>query len=166
MKEITLTKGLIALVDDEDFDKVNKYSWYTNIKSKYATPYAYRKAWLPQEKKYANIAMHRFVLDIGGKHLAVDHINGNTLDNRKENLRVSTHAQNMMNTRIRRGKKYKGVGYFGANKNLKKHWRAYIQVDNKHVSLGYYATEVEAAYAYDKAAKEHFSIYAKLNFPL
>jgi len=102
-----------------------------------------------------------------GEH--VDHINGNGLDNRRSNLRISSNSQNHANTKKQRGNyssKYKGVCWI---KNVKK-WAAYIGSNKKgsivkRKYLGYYKIEEEAARAYDKAAKEHYGEFAGLNFP-
>ena len=92
----------------------------------------------------------------------VDHKNGNGLDNRKENLRVITQAENMKNTWARHSdNKYRGV-YLLKKTNR---WRAFIQADNKWIHLGYYSNLEDAARAYDKAAKKYFGEYAHLNFP-
>jgi hypothetical protein len=164
MKIIPLTKGYEAKVDDIDFERVNQYKWYANIKSKYSTPYAYRKQWIPEEKKYISIAMHRFILGITGDVLDVDHRNGKTLDNTRENLRVATTQDNMRNMKIHDGRKYKGVSFCN-RPTLKKKWRVYIQVNGKFKQLGYFQTAEEAAKCYDVACKEYFGSFARLNFP-
>ncbi len=91
----------------------------------------------------------------------VDHINGNRLDNRKCNLRLATRSQNLQNSRKRTGcsSRFKGVNWLGQNKR----WRARIKVFGKEIALGCFISELEAAEAYNKAAKEHFGDFAKLN---
>src|SRR5579884_1734288 len=163
MKEIELTKGKTVKVDDSDYERVNQFKWYASDKGK-GNIYAYRKEWLPKEKRYKNIAMHRYILGLMGPYFEVDHIDGDTMNNQKENLRVVTHLQNMKNVKIRKGKRFKGVSYCNREKLIKK-WRACIQVNNKFINIGYYMTEEEAARAYDVKAKELHGSFARLNFP-
>lgn len=94
-------------------------------------------------------------------NLSVDHINGNTLDNRKENLRIVTHSQNTKNRTKSKNKtsKFKGVNFCKRSKK----WRVRIKVEYKSINLGYYTNEIEAAIAYNKAAKKYFGKYAKPN---
>ena len=111
---------------------------------------------------------HRLIMEIhhpelrNNLELQVDHINGNRLDNRKENLRLATPQQNQMNRKSHRNStsKYKGVSW---DKSRNK-WRALIMIDNKYKHIGRYQDEREAALAYDKAARELFGEYAHLNF--
>jgi len=95
--------------------------------------------------------------------MQVDHINGNPLDNRRENLRICTRAQNTCNRKAVVNSKsgYKGV----TKKNSSRKWIPEIRKDGKKLYLGSYNTPEEAAKAYDKAAKEIFGEFAKLNFP-
>ena len=95
---------------------------------------------------------------------AVDHINGDTLDNRKANLRAATRSQNQMNKRKygNFSSNFKGVSW---NKRTKK-WVAYIKLNRKKTHLGYFRDEMKAAQAYDTAARELFKEYARLNFPV
>ena len=95
--------------------------------------------------------------------LYVDHINHNGLDNRKVNLRLATHAENIRNARrpkINKSSKYRGVCYSKHNKK----WRATILVNHKKKHLGYFRDEKEAGKAYDKAAKLYYKDFAILNF--
>ena len=107
------------------------------------------------------VSMHRYILNTpNGKE--TDHCNGNGLDNREDNLRICTTAQNQHNQISVRGmSKYKGVSW---NKNAKK-WDARIKLNNKPIRLGYYISEIEAAHAYDKAALKYYEKYAHTNFP-
>ena len=105
--------------------------------------------------------MHRCLFDNIPDGMEVDHINGNTLDCRRENLRIVTSRQNTMNIHIIRGKScYKGVFW---NKDIEK-WYSRIGVNYKLINLGYFASEIEAAKAYDRAALKHFGEFARLNF--
>ncbi|NJO48255.1 MAG: Fis family transcriptional regulator [Leptolyngbyaceae cyanobacterium RM2_2_4] len=160
MKKIVLTKGYASTVDDEDFEKVSKFKWLYRGGSK---GYASRRTSAANGKKW--IHLHRFVLGITDPNVEVDHINGNSLDNRKENLRITSRVQNMRNrTHIVLAKSgYRGV-YF--KKNVYKPWYSRIRLDNgKDKHLGYHYTAEEAAKAFDKAAKEIYGEFCgKLNF--
>jgi hypothetical protein len=111
-------------------------------------------------------SLHRVICGaIKGEY--VDHINSNKLDNRFENLRVCTFAQNMQNRDKRKGQnkssKYKGVYPERRNPNLKNIWGARIKVNGKTISLKYYLTEKEAALAYNEAAIRLHGSFASLN---
>lgn len=90
----------------------------------------------------------------------IDHINGDRLDNRIENLRPVTALQNSQNSKGLSHKNYKGACY----RENKRKWQSCIQVERKFKHLGYYETEIEAAKAYDHAASKYFGDYARLNF--
>ena len=92
--------------------------------------------------------------------MEVDHINHNTLDNRRCNLRLATHGQNMANSRPNKGRKYKGVWQI-----MGKYWVAFIGKNKKQIYLGSFSTPKLAAKAYDEAARKKFGEYACLNFP-
>jgi len=158
MKEIVLTQGKVALVDDEDFEFLNQFKWYAH-KQKY-TFYAVRNETNPDSKKRKTIKMHRFLLRVTKPKTFVDHKDHNGLNNQKHNLRESTHAQNQMNRNCYEGFKYKGVSYIKLNK-----WRARIKFNQKQIHLGYFTDEIQCAKAYDIKAKELFGEFANLNFP-
>jgi len=162
MKEIKLGGkhgvGRVALVDNEDFKKVNKFKWYVRKDRK--TSYAIRI-------KYANgkktkISMHRFIMNTP-RRLEVDHKDSNGLNNQKDNMRNCTHAQNMMNMNK---EKMKGVT-FKKSYNKYVYWCAQIFVNghNKHLGLFPYTNEgkILAAKAYDSASREYFGEFANLN---
>lgn len=159
MKEIQLTKGLVAIVDDKDFEELSKYKWSASHDGK--SFYACRSFGY-KDGKQKKIKMHRQILGDKCVGLQVDHINMNTLDNRRENLRACTKSQNMMN----RGKTAKNTsGFKGAKKWHKGGFVASITVMQKVKTIGYYDTVEEAARAYDEAAKRLHGEYARLNFP-
>jgi len=151
VKEIPLTRGRVVVVDDEDFAALAAHRWclWSNGKHEYAM----------REASGRTVLMHRVILG-AEKGQVVDHKNHNGLDNRRENLRLCSSQQNNFNTRPLRGtSKYKGV-------SLEKRtgrWRAFIRVSYKKVALGYFASEVEAAAAYDRAAREHHGQFAYTN---
>jgi hypothetical protein len=158
-RRIPLTQGKYAIVDPEDFERLNKHKWYAlkNTNTFYAT----RKKRIG--KKYVSIGMHREILN-PPDHLVVDHINHNGLDNRKANLRLATCAQNSYNRRqLRKNKssKYIGVSW----KQWTKKWAVIIGHKRKYIIVGYFKDEIQAAKAYDKAAKKYHGEFATLNFP-
>ena len=105
--------------------------------------------------------MHRRILEVG-PGLFVDHINHNGLDNRKANLRAATALQNTWNNLRKRGKnRFRGVSW---NK-VENKWQAQLGQAGKHINVGYFDDEVEAASAYDEAVKRLRGEFAVLNFP-
>lgn len=161
MKEIELAikwkkgvknKGLFVLVDDDIFDKFKKWNW--NLGEGYA------QHRLSKKEGFKLVKMHRLIMN-APKGVEVDHIDGNRLNNQKQNLRFASHGQNNQNRpkmhKSTNTSKYKGVGW------MKSHqlWRARI----KHYHLGLFKTETEAAKAYDIKAKELFREFSHLNFP-
>jgi len=157
MKEIKLTQGKVALVDDEDYEELNKYKWCahkekTNI---YALRHGHKV-----DGSRTMIRMHREIMKpVNG--LSIDHIDSDGLNNQRCNLRVCTHAKNMRHVRPRKGCSsiFKGVTW---HKKIQK-WRAYIMLNSKQISLGCYHSEVDAARAYDSAAINLFGSFALLN---
>jgi len=108
-KEIKLTHGFVALVDDEDFYELSKYTWRAS--SDYRTYYALRS--VREYKKIKNLSMHRQIMDFP-ENMLIDHINHNGLDNRKENLRICTPAQNTFNRiKVKSITGYKALELFG-----------------------------------------------------
>jgi hypothetical protein len=158
-RRIPLTQGKYAIVDPEDFERLNKHKWCA-VKS-CNTFYAGRTIYVG--KKNISIRMHREVIH-PPDHLFVDHINHNGLDNRKANLRLATCAQNNYNRiHLRKSKssKYKGVSW----KKQKKKWIVIISYNRKNKFIGLFEDEIQAAKAYDKAAKKYHKEFASLNFP-
>lgn len=158
MLEIPLTRGYVALIDEEDYLIVKTYKWHVNIsgKKKYAMHLFKHK----DDDKFHHYLMHRLIINAPlGKY--VDHINGDGLDNRKCNLRLCTNADNQHNQRSIRGlSKYKGVCWDKYNGK----WKAAIKCKDKNYNLGAYKDEIEAALAYDRAALRLYGEFAYTNF--
>lgn len=146
MKQIPLSNGEFALVDDEDFDFISRWKWWKNENG-----YAFRSCHKGNGKS-GTVLMHRLICaPVDG--LEVDHINRNKLDNRRSNLRSVTRSQNERNKSLRSDNTsgYKGVHW---DKSHKK-WYAGIRHDGKRIYLGRFATAEEASRAYDAYVHEH-----------
>jgi hypothetical protein len=150
-----------ALVDDEDYDYINKWNWYC-FKGKGAF-YAVRMSSYRGGKKKTLIYMHRVIANCPDNYV-VDHINHIGVDNQKQNLRVCSLQQNNINckSRYNSSSKYKGVTYLKCCKRTSQ-WRAQIQYKYKSYYLGSYLTEKEAALAYNKAAVKLHGEFCFLN---
>ncbi len=147
MKEIPLTQGKVALVDDEDFEKVNQLKWC--LKKGDTQEYAHTS--LCVNKKRTSLLMHRMILGVSGRNNYIDHKNRNGLDNQKSNLRICCPSDNSSNKKSAKGSssKYLGVSW---NSNCQK-WRVRICKKGKFYSIGLFDSEIEAALAYNEAAK-------------
>ena len=148
----------VVLVDDEDFDELNKFKWH--VSKNWNTFYASRN--VNNNGIMTKVHLHRQIMN---KHLQkgliIDHINHNGLDNRKCNLRIVTVQQNNQNSTSRKNSTSKYLGVYFYKKRLK--WVAKISIKNKTIYIGIYANEEDAAQAYNKAALKHFGEYANLN---
>ena len=158
------------LFDEEDRELVESHTW--SVLPKGNTYYAlttiphpdggwYTRPSGKRQRRRKTLQLHRLLMN-PPKGMMVDHINHNGLDNRRENLRICTHAENQHNSRKQKNNTsgYKGV-YWDKSK---KKWRAQIKKDNK-IHIGMFDIIEEAARAYDAKAKELFGGYAQLNFP-
>lgn len=137
-----------ALVDDEDVELVSGYTWWLDLGAARARPKI--------NGRQTTLLMHRLIMGVTDPNQGIDHRNGNRLDNRKCNLRLATRSQNGGNSKPFTGKQVasKGVRLMGNR------YEARIYTDGKRIVLGYFATEEEAAEAYNKAAKAKWGEYA------
>ncbi len=159
MKKIKLTQGQYALVDDEDFKRVNQFRWFAFWEDDTKSFYAIRNIRKDNGRRTI-MRMHRYIMNCP-KGKQTDHKNHNTLDNQKSNLRICTRQQNKMN---RKNHKKSSSGYKGVYWNIPRNkWMAYIRHNGKLIYLGLYKNEIDAAMAYNKKAKELFRKFAYLN---
>jgi hypothetical protein len=155
MKTISLTKGFVCLVDDADHTRVSAHKWHVHIDQR-------GRMYAASKKSGHTIYMHRFICKVTDRRVKVDHRDGDGLDNRRENLRICSTAQNSMNQRKHRDgltSRFKGVFW---NKRDKK-FQASIKVNGHSHFLGSFGDEIEAARAYNAAALEHFGEFALCN---
>lgn len=158
MKEIELTQGYTAIVDEIDAD-LSSWSWQAMSRNgKFYAVHSTRS-----NGKIVPVNMHRVILArmLGReleKHELPDHINRNPLDNRRGNLRIATRSQNGANTKLNANNTsgYKGVSFHKGNGK----WQAQIKVNQHKKALGYFNTPEEASDAYREAALEHFGEFA------
>lgn len=158
MKYISLSQGKFAIVDDEDYEEINKYRWHANLNIDKKSFYARRASYTP---KYEAIRMHRLLLGLAkGDRRQGDHINGYTLDNRKENLRIATQAQNNCNTCKRSNNKsgFKGVSAY----RLTGKWIANCRINRRQKHLGIFSTKEDAAQVYILIAYIHYGEFATI----
>lgn len=157
-REIPLSRGLVAIVDESDYALMMSVgAWH--VRRGPMTSYAVHKT-----ERNGCLVMHRLILN-ARPGMLVDHIDCDGLNNRRSNLRFTDYFGSSRNRRKQRiakaSSRYKGVSLdvrYGR-------WRARIQGSGMTVSLGYFIDEVEAALAYDAAARERFGEFANLNFP-
>lgn len=166
MKTITLTQGQVAVVDDEDYLFLSQWKWYAKrVKRKQATDTWYAERTGPRPNKQ-HFHMHREVLRrIGFSDFPQgDHKDSNGLNNQRYNLRPATVPQNGHNRRKRNGctSRFKGVHW---HKSKGPGWMAVIHREGKLNYLGTFENEIDAAKAYDAAARLYFGEFSRLNFP-
>jgi hypothetical protein len=155
MKKIPLTRGKFALIDDDDFERVNAFKWLAHFDGWNW----YAEKTIRKNYKVTTMRMHSFILGVSRP----DHIDGNGLNNQKCNLRPSTRSQNGANRKMMSNNKsgYRGVSWDKRDKR----WKAYVTVSGKSVYAGEYTDKVSAAIARDEVAKKLFGEFARLNFP-
>lgn len=153
MKRIPLSQNQNAIVDNKDFEKLSKFKWSAKYDKYTKSFYAVRGVVV--NGKSHQVTMHSEILNSS----MVDHVNHDTLDNRRENLRVCDHSKNAANCKIHKDNRsgFKGVT-FERNK-----WRSRIGFAGKMIHLGFFETAKLAANAYNQAAKKYFGEFANLN---
>ncbi len=153
MKTIELTQGQVALVDDEDFDRLSIHSWHARWNKSTDSYYAARGVWNRDRGQMQTVMMHRVILGVVGK-TQVDHKNHQTLDNTKSNLVAVDNRKNQSNLNGKQTGRftssYTGVSWAEPNRK----WRAQIKLNGKKIHLGLFATEREASKMYQKAKQE------------
>ncbi len=163
MKEIQLTQGQVALVDDEDFERVSQFKWHAHFNRTYANGGAFLASrTVGARGNRSTVYLHRLIIEAGTGQI-IDHIDGNPLNNQRHNLRIATRSVNGANTsqilltRNRSG--FRGVSFYTPYSK----WRAQIKATNRTVTLGYFTDKLEAAKAYNEAAKKYHGEFATLN---
>lgn len=152
--EIQLTKGYVALIDEADLPIINKYKWHASERKNSAIAQTSWRDKITGIK--GHLLMHRFLLNAQTGQ-SVDHINGNTLDNRRENIRIATAQENSWNSKARGVSGFKGVRPVG------RMWLASIAPNDIEINLGQYDTPETAAGVYDLVAKIVYGEFARLN---
>lgn len=147
--KIPLTKGKFAIVDKFDFERLNKFKWLATNR------YAARAIYIEGHGKQTWIFMHKEITN-APRGMEVDHINHNTFDNRRSNLRIATHQQNSFN--------HPGYGTRGITKvtdrPLKKPYCVRLMIGGKNLYLGYYKTLDEAQKVWKEAATKYYGQFA------
>ena len=158
-RKIQLGQGKYTIVEPPDYYRLQHYKWW--LHSNGSNLYAARTE-ITDNLKSRIIFMQRDIMQPTDE-LEVDHRNCDSLDNRRDNLRIVTHAQNMRNRRKRKNtsSRYIGVSFH----KKRKHWTANIRRNGKKIWLGSFKNEIDAARAYDAAVKKYNIKYARINFP-
>ena len=155
-QSISLGQNQFAIVDDNDYARLNLYQWFLS-KTGYAVGF------VPgSDGRFQLVYMHRFILNAGPDQL-VDHINGQPLDNRRQNLRLVTPQQNGQNKRL---SPLSCTGLKGVGWHKRRHkYHARIQLQGIRYHLGFFDDAETAALAYDEAARRLFGAFARCNYP-
>jgi hypothetical protein len=161
MKRIPLTQGKYAIVDDEDYEQLCKIKWCYHVGNN--PLYGYAVTNIGKRPNRKQIRLHRFLLKPTASQM-IDHKNGNTLDNRRSNIRICTRLQNSMNQKPRNGSKssYKGVSF--VKKSKRNPWLARIKINGNTKILGVFNNIEAAAEAFQKAEIKYrgeFAYYAR-----
>ena len=170
MKLIPLTQGQFAMIDNDDFEWLDQWQWHL---SRDQRGQCYARRIVHVKGKECSIYMHRLILQKHGtpvpEDMQTDHTDGNGLNNQKSNLRTCSHSTNRANSRKYRfnhkgevpSSKYKGVTWHKRDRC----WQVQIRANGRNEHLGLFKNEEDAGKAYDRAAIEAFSNFARINFP-
>lgn len=141
-KEIQCTRNKIVIVDDGDYDKLIQYKWQYNNK------WGYISRSKMGDGKQSTWYMHWDIMGKPPKGMDIDHINRDKLDNRKENLRMISHRENLMNGPMRKNNTsgYKGISWYGGKINK---WYAKISINDGYIRLGPFVNKDDAIRAYN-----------------
>ena len=155
-KEIKLTQGKVAIVDDEYFERLNVFKWYANRRNRIW--YAQRSCSIGNGKQ-TTICMHRVIMDTP-KHMKVDHRNGDGLFNCKKNLRICTHQENKFNQQSQKNNRLgiKGVCW----REDRKKYQAQIKINGKPIYLGLFNISGDADSAYRIAEEKYFGAFTRM----
>jgi len=153
MKQIPLSQGKVAIVDDEDYETLSRHKWHCGSKG-----YAVRKE--RRGLREVHVWMHREIMQ-PANDMQVDHVNGEKADNRRCNLRIATNSHNLCNrgANANNTSGFKGVTW----KEHAGKWMAFINLHGKQKHLGYFDTAEDGARAYNEAAKKYHGVFARLN---
>lgn len=161
-RQIRISGPKYAKVDPADYKRLRKYEWFIRK----GTNCFHARRFVPagKGKRDKLVYMHQEILKVP-EGMVVDHVNHDGMDNRSGNLRAATRGQNMCNKRKCLSRpthsKYKGAHWHKYDRK----WHAVISFKRKRIHLGRFDNEIDAAKAYDEAAKKYHGQFACLNFP-
>lgn len=156
MKTIPLTRGYFTKVDDDDYEKFAIHRWYADDSRK-SEIRAVRSVNIGN-KKIKRVTLSREIMG-ATEGVVVDHINRDSLDNRKSNLRICTQGENCRN----RSKQKHGISKYKGVSVAEKKWKAMITFQGKQIYLGTFSNEKDAAIAYNNKSRELFGEFAYIN---
>lgn len=163
--KIPLTRGMFAVIDEIDYELISKYTWHPSRAAKGKHFYASAHNPHTYPEKRTEVRMHRLIMGVTDRWVLVDHIDHNTLNNTRLNLRICTNSENLQNSRKRSGgtSKYKGVSRC-VTKNGFLYFQAKINIPgHKTKHLGSFQNEAEAAQAYNETALRYYGEFAHIN---
>jgi hypothetical protein len=161
MKAIPLTRGMVALVDDEDYERLKDFKWQLWEYGRNVS-YAIRFEKMSDNTRKTRY-MHRDILGLTDSRIQADHKDHNGLNNVRSNLRACSGILNRRNRLSYKGSSSRFVGV-SWHKRIKR-WQAQVYVNGRQICLGYFNSELEAAAKRDEAATKHYGEFANINLP-